>query len=215
MKIPKPYFTHVPYIGDLEFKYCFYYLERPMLFVCMDSNKFYYLCSCYEIAPNIEWIIAKVSNGLLLRMIFNEISLANVFQQCNDKYIAVWRNGYEHESIKKVANFNNEILPVPDTYLDMEDNEYGDFIELLMAKQYNDTQYDNHINKEINGTVILTSDYAHLEYENDVNYKEQYYSCYKHWHNIYRHEQSDNSNIPVKYNKDNNTDYNACLLIAS
>jgi hypothetical protein len=105
MNIPNPYFQGVPDVGDLEFKYCFYSLNRPMLFVCTDNNKRidgsrnYYLCSCYELTKSIGWIIAKISKDLLLDMINNNVSLRDTFNQCTKKYVAVFTAGDKYEKV--------------------------------------------------------------------------------------------------------------------
>lgn len=137
MNIPNPYFQGVPDVGDLEFKYCFYFLNRPMLFVCTDNNKRidgsrnYYLCSCYELTKNIGWIIAKISKDLLLNMINNNVSLRDTFNQCTKKYVAVFTAGDKYEKVVETNKFDDDLLPVINAYLDMEDNEYDDLIREL------------------------------------------------------------------------------------
>lgn len=203
MNIPNPYFQGVPGVGDLEFKYCFYCLERPMLFVCTDNNNDYYLCSCYELFPELGWIIAKISTELLMDMINDNVSLADVFKQCNDKYIATWTNGDKYETIKKVENFDSEILPMLGAYLDMEDNEYGDFIsELESVEQYfddiifeykNKTKHDSESYEDINNDCVAQD-------ERECSIHDKY--------DIERER-----NIHVKYDIESN--YSTCIRVAA
>lgn len=137
MNIPNPYFQDVPNIGNLKLEYYFYFLSRPVLFVCTDKNKNidgsenYYLCSCYEMTEKLGWLIAGISKKLLLDMINNKISLRDTFNQCPKKYVATFNAGDKSEKIVEVNEFDEDILPVINTYLDREGNEYNDFISEL------------------------------------------------------------------------------------
>lgn len=51
MKIPSPYFSEVPNIGNLYHLYTFYSLERPILFVCKDSKRNLYILLLLRVVP--------------------------------------------------------------------------------------------------------------------------------------------------------------------
>lgn len=228
MKIPKPYFQNVSGVGDLEFKYCFYCLERPMLFVCTDNNNDYYLCSCYELFPELGWIIAKISTELLMDMINDDITLAYAFEQCNDKYIATWTNGDKYETIKKVEKFDSEILPMSGAHLDMEDNEYGDFIsELKSVEQYINVQdlFEHDTNSE---EIIHNFDDIIFEYKNKLEYKNKTKhdsESYEDINNDCVAQDEGECSIPVKYDIEKECDihvkyhiesnYTTCIRVAA
>lgn len=144
MKIPKPYFTNVPHVGDLEFYYAFYMLERPILFICKDANNNVYLCSCCELYPELQWVIAKISIQEILSLIDNKLSLFDIFQSSENKWVAEWKEGDLTERIYEVNLFDDDMLPDKGEFLDAEDGEFNDVASVLLAENIdtNDIQYD-------------------------------------------------------------------------
>lgn len=82
------YFNELPQLGDLALEYVFYEMDEPILFVCIDANQDKFLCSCCFLSEN--WLIAKVSRNQLTSLIDNEITLAELFQQCPERYFVEW-----------------------------------------------------------------------------------------------------------------------------
>lgn len=71
------YFGEVPGIGKLEIEQVFYHMDEPVLFTALDKNKNRYLCACTELG--IHYLIAKVTNKTLIRLMANGITIREAF----------------------------------------------------------------------------------------------------------------------------------------
>lgn len=127
MKIPEPYFTNVPGIGNLNFDYCIVEYEAPILFICKDNQGKFYLCDCCEIRFKQEWLIVPVVIEDILTLFEKKITLKNFFKDRQSVgYIGIYKVGWTKEKIKKVETFDEQVLPA-DEYLYFDDDEYKKF----------------------------------------------------------------------------------------
>ena len=140
MKIPEPYFSNVPEIGDLVYLYTFYELERPILFVCRDKKNKLYICSCCELYPQLTWVIANIKAETLISLIHNKCAIAEVFKKGSPKYIIQWNAKSKNENDTKVESFEQSMLPDNDEFLDAEEAEFADleaYLRLIKISQVN------------------------------------------------------------------------------
>lgn len=170
MKIPNPYFVNVPNVGNLEFYYAFYILERPILFICKDVNKNLYLCSCCELYPKLQWVIAQVSITNIIALIDNELSLFDAFQQSQNKWVAEWEKGNSVEHIRETNLFDSDMLPDEGEYLDAEEEEFDDVVSLLLIEN-SDTHNIEYDQNGENGAVNDLQYSFLIDYTHDLNQK--------------------------------------------
>ena len=75
------YFKNVPQYGDLEIeKVLFLFDNIPMIFVCRDDKKRYFLCQCVDVIDKFSWMITPVQKRLLISMMKDEISVLSAFK---------------------------------------------------------------------------------------------------------------------------------------
>ena len=78
MYIPNPYFSNVPYIGDLTLDYILMEDGYPVLFVC-KSNEKYFLCVCRTLIPEQKWVVSEILFKDLVRLLQCDIDVYDAF----------------------------------------------------------------------------------------------------------------------------------------
>lgn len=128
----RKYFTNI--VGDLQLtiEYIFIEYERPILFLCKEElSEDKYLCLCYECRRVQKWIIAKVDEDIIYKMVYGENSVRQTFLG-GKEWILVEYDGTEEKSRKVSAKellSKTEILPDEDVNLDEDErDEYLNFL---------------------------------------------------------------------------------------
>lgn len=170
MKIPSPYFSEVPNIGNLYHLYTFYSLERPILFICKDSKRNLYICSCCELYPALVWVISRTSSEHLVQLIHNKCTIADLFNKGIQKFVIEWEPKSEKETAHEVNNFDLSMLPDGDELLDAEDGEFSDFENYLKIGQTDedgkDTEKGSYESYAESGTRLKLDSVYKLQVDN-------------------------------------------------
>ena len=113
------YFKSVPKYGDLEIeKVLFLFDNIPMIFICRDDKKRYFLCQCVDVIDKFSWMIIQVQKRLLIRY---DIILADEVKN---------EIGYRKIQFK---NIPLDELPDPDEKL--ENPDLREYIEQLQQEE--------------------------------------------------------------------------------
>ena len=138
MKYPTPYFSDLPYIGDLKIDYVFAEFDCPIIFTCQndDNDLFFCICICMD---NIQkWLLTKVSFDKMFDYIKNNISNRDMFIKSDNKvYILSWNYGYIKEDSQLVSgnSLTDEELPPAETFLNAFNGEFNDYFDILKNRQ--------------------------------------------------------------------------------
>lgn len=183
IKIPNPYFSNVPGVGDLELCDIFYALERPILFLCKDNNNQLYLCSCCKLYPRLEWIISSIEPEIVIDLIDDKILIAKALSKGEKKFFAVWEQGDACERIQSVKKYDDTMLGDDDDYLDVEDGEFDDIKQKMenWTESTSDTVMENIISMKKSIPKVIN--YKSFLISKDELHTETLYSIYNNWDN--------------------------------
>ncbi len=109
----KAYFKNVLDTGDLSLdKVLFEFEKLPIIFVCRDREECYYFCLYTDMIIDNTWMVTKVSRGLLLKLLDDEISILDMFKMSGNEIIIISQHG---ESMscekKKFQDISEDDLP--------------------------------------------------------------------------------------------------------
>ena len=125
------YFKSVPKYGDLEIeKVLFLFDNIPMIFICRDDKKRYFLCQCVDVIDKFSWMITQVQKRLLISMMKDEISVLSAFKDSGYDIILADEIGYRKIQFK---NIPLDELPDPDEKL--ENPDLREYIEQLQQEE--------------------------------------------------------------------------------
>lgn len=144
MRIPNPYFKNIPFLGNLVMDYIIFEDGYPVLFVCKNDKNRLYLCDCCDIYAEQKWLIAPVTLKVLRQMFENKITIREVFELAEGYCcVATWHKGDLHEKYEIISagDFQSEDLPEKGAYIDAEDDEYADYIALLINRRIYQKQF--------------------------------------------------------------------------
>ena len=128
--IPKPYFSNVPNLGDLELDYVVLENECPIVFFCKDNQGRVYFCNCVTMQNIQKWTITRIDDETVIKYYNSEISNYEIFKNSPyDIYVATWNYGYESEIYKIVSSteISDEDLPPKDSYLYLDTSLFDYF----------------------------------------------------------------------------------------
>ena len=124
-------FEQIPGINSLFMEQVLFSFENiPMIFVCVDSSQSRYLCVCDDIIEEQSWIISKIQNSTLLRILNDEITVLNAFKD-KDVWVATKKAG--QDMMYQFVQYNHidiDELPLCDQYLEMKES-LGRYIDLV------------------------------------------------------------------------------------
>ena len=128
------YFTGIPNIGDLYLDKVLFEDICPIFFTLISEELNRYICVCCELYGEQRWLISPISNSELIRMLKDEISMRDAFLTQNSEkcIVARWSKENPKTSYKLVdtCKLPSGDLPL-DEYLESEDDEIAEYIELL------------------------------------------------------------------------------------
>lgn len=128
------YFTDIPNIGDLYMEKVLFEDICPIFFTLISKEQKRYICVCCELYGEQRWLISPISNCELIRMLKDEISMKKAFLTQNSEKCIVAHWSKEKSKIRydlvDTCNLPSGDLPL-DEYLESEDDEIEEYIELL------------------------------------------------------------------------------------
>ena len=129
------FFKNVPHYGDLKIaKVLFLFDNMPMVFVCNDDKKRYFLCQCVDVINGFSWMITLISKKLLISMMRDEISILSAFKDSGNDIILA--DEVENKMVYKKIPFEkipSDELPEPDEKL--ENPDLREYIEQLQREE--------------------------------------------------------------------------------
>lgn len=125
----KLYFNNVPCVGLLVLEKILFSFENiPIVFVCVDADKKRYLCVCDDVIDEESWIIVKISDYKLLRVLNDDETILSAFE--NNHVIVADKAFGEDIRYNEIAycEIDADELPLCDQYLEMKEylSEYID-----------------------------------------------------------------------------------------
>lgn len=89
-----------------------------------DQKDFnYYICSCYQLDPSLEYLLCKIEDSVFLSMMHNEITLRKAFESCNECYMLKYDNDYAKDRkiiATKLDKITEDILPSDEFIFDKD-----------------------------------------------------------------------------------------------
>ena len=131
MRIPDPYFEDVPNYGDLSMEQIIVEYVYPLLSVLTDNSGQRYLCLCFDTRGAQRWIVTPISTTNLVKLLKNELSLSEPFENTDTLKINVIRDySQKKETFSLVAarDIPKENLPTKGEFLDSETGEWDEYI---------------------------------------------------------------------------------------
>lgn len=111
----KLYFENLDELGSLTLKNILYFFEEPIIFTLLSiSEHKRYLCLCSEIRFERKWILTRISDEILNKMIQNEITICEAFEREKENIYIVqyFKEGYK----VKTCSYNElDPLDLPKT----------------------------------------------------------------------------------------------------
>lgn len=136
MYIPRPYFTNVPNLGNLELDYIFMEDGYPLLFTCKSKDKLY-ICVCRTLSPKQKWVISETNVEILEKMVRKIIPIRSAFKLLNaHSWIITWSKETDHEySDFPTSELNDQELPSYNVFLSDDDADDAiDYISNLKSQ---------------------------------------------------------------------------------
>lgn len=129
------FFENVPHYGDLKIaKVLFLFDNMPMVFVCNDNKKRYFLCQCVDVITGFSWMITLIQKKLLISMMQDKISILSAFKASG--YDIILADEIENEMVYREIPFEKipiDELPDPDEKL--ENPDLKEYIEQLQREE--------------------------------------------------------------------------------
>ena len=111
---------NLPYVGDLFLEHAFYMLDdEPILFVCKGTGGIRYLCSCCRLYE--KWVIGQVTETELIALIDDRVSIRDVFENCDTKFLIRW----DGEKFELDGDVHDNLLPKTGALLELDREKCG------------------------------------------------------------------------------------------
>lgn len=132
MSIRHLFFDNIPNIDSLFMEQILFSFENvPIVFVCVDKKENRYLCVCDDIIDEESWLIVKIDNVSLLKILNDDATVLSAFI---DKKIIIanrkFRQNIKYDMVE-YNSINKDDLPVSDQYLEMK-NSLKVYIEKIL-----------------------------------------------------------------------------------
>ena len=137
------YFKSVPKYGDLEIeKVLFLFDNIPMIFICRDDKKRYFLCQCVDVIDKFSWMITPVQKRLLISMVEDEISVLSAFKDSG--YDIILADEVKNEiGYRKIPFKNIPLDELPDLDEKLENPDLREYIEQLQSTILPPIEFDD------------------------------------------------------------------------
>ncbi|MCI9615422.1 MAG: hypothetical protein HFG93_09755 [Dorea sp.] len=151
------FYENIPQAGLLLLEQILFSFEGiPMVFVCIDKECNRYLCICDDVINEEAWLIVKIDDNRLLRILNDEDTVLSAFR--DQKVIIVNRGagGEFKYNFVDYCEIDPDELPLCDQYLEMKEylTEYIDKLKRQFLI-YNFT-FDLEYNMCYNGYLDLS-----------------------------------------------------------
>lgn len=128
------YFECIDKYGSLYLDYVIFELDMPILFVCKSSFNDLFLCSCFNVSDEMQWMIVNVTSKLLIDLLSDAVTIRELFEISNvDKYYVTWNSDSNDEIVKCMRDreFLSEHLPKEGELIDVVDDRFLSYIDVL------------------------------------------------------------------------------------
>lgn len=112
----------------------FFEVKYPVFFSCVDENGELYIATLCDIREELRWILAKTTQELLIQMVYDQISLYELYNRSNTYYIIRERNGEKSCNTYNNATIDKLDFPTKGEYLETEKEEIGEYITQVLSE---------------------------------------------------------------------------------
>lgn len=165
MKYPSPYFSNLPYIGNLEIDYVFAEYDCPIIFTCIDKDNNIFFCACICMDNIQKWLVTAVDSDTIVDYVKNKVSNREMFTKSNCVYVLSWKYGFTKENCKMLSGdkIPEDELPPVNTFLEADDEEFSDYINVLQNRKNQALQqvFNSVIANHANVVIKLEISYLH------------------------------------------------------
>lgn len=143
-------FRKIPEFDNIKIDTILFESKYPVLFTCKNNNDIYMFICCLVNSTKIEWIGTKTSYENLIELLQNTITIRDAFLNVTDEKIIIEYNG-ENTSFQLIDKLNipEYLLPTEGEYMDAEDDEYSEeiqiFTNMIKVKQFQIKPYNSNI----------------------------------------------------------------------
>lgn len=172
----KNIFCTFPENNVLSFKHVFFEDIQPILFLCEDNESNLYICVMCDDRNGRTWIVSPTKKHYVTKMIFNEISMRNLFElsqhlgfswmikaiEGNWQYhMVLFDKIHEDDLPKKNAFFDADYEEVREYFVCVYDKNIKVLNDKLCARDVLDITFNMSIQKKKNGGyyIVINSNY--------------------------------------------------------
>lgn len=112
--------------------------KYPIMFTCKKDNEIYLFICCMVNADIVEWIGTRTDYDTLIGLLENKITIRDAFLNVTDKKYLVKYDGLKVSCEEtKAENIPDKLLPSAGEYMDAEEGEYAEEIEVFKFRNRN------------------------------------------------------------------------------
>ena len=115
----------------------FFETKYPIFFSCIDENGELYIATFCDTREELRWILAKITQESLIQMIYDQISLYELYDQSKTYYVIQERNGKRSCNIYDNATIDKLDFPTKGEYLEAEKEEIEEYTTQVLS-EYNE-----------------------------------------------------------------------------
>ena len=108
----------------------------PVLFTCVDSLKYTYLCACYFADHSKTlWLVTKTEPERLIELLNNKETIRELFK--SDELWVICKSKNEEIQVKRIENcknFDQNAFPAEGEYMDADTGEFEKEISILKKR---------------------------------------------------------------------------------
>lgn len=135
----KIYFNNVLDYGDLYFDCSLVEDDFPILFIVKNKKDERFICACFEIKNQQSWVLNKINVQEIEELLTNLIDIRQAFLLDNDNgrklIISEKKDDQKVKIVDKNYLINKNIILDEGDYLEAEENEFSDYLNLINQLQ--------------------------------------------------------------------------------
>ena len=130
------YFKNSPW-GNLSLDRTFLsYNTLPLVFSLLDTMGNHYLCTCVSWHPDYEWLVIQATVAELISLINDSITLSTLLTTMGTrKMYCKWPEHSDSSEFYECEQFPIEILPQKDVYLELDQDDFREYVLRLQQEQ--------------------------------------------------------------------------------
>lgn len=130
------YFANSPW-GSLSLDRKFLsYNTLPLVFSLLDTAGNHYVSICVSWHPDYEWLVVDATASELISLISDSITVSNLLTAKGKKKIyGKWPEHADSIEYYEYEQFPVDILPQENAYLELNQEEYSDYVAQLLNEQ--------------------------------------------------------------------------------